>query len=558
MSEKVKIKGLLSPHMDNMKKVHSVWEEYVRHLFDVEKHFYLFKIEGMTASIKDELLMYAYTGDLAMHRLFIGIISGDVEFRKWVMEEFVPYDEIRGIEREYDRALLDTLAVPVFEYDGELIRKLLGRSKALDSKLLAFSLISIAAAGAMPKRLTERDSMFGVIQDTICYWLISKGILEDTHPSAIKVRRAFPQLMRYLQSELSPKKFEDRMSMHSAVGAKAYTETKLGRNTIEGYTSAVNWQKHSANNICRVDVRQYLEKILKDNMVDAIEEAIGESEVLLDAFALLANIGTYSNQVFSEYYARSNFMYKEIGKLEGKLKTLENKSERNESLVTALREKEKQLRRTIKEKETEITEGKRVEKELHREIAKFKELKTSGVKDVKPLKAEIERLKGSVEEKVDKLLERERENRKLQLELGNVREKYERIKDTYEKTMSSLEEKEEEETQRIEDGVNIDIPTSALVEAMKDRRIVIVGGDSLHPFIRELGFRDIRFVRVQSTINGDAFDKCEMVVYMTREISHSHQEKVEQTIKSKGVKVLNYGYRSIPRLVKEMFIALNS
>lgn len=103
------------------------------------------------------------------------------------------------------------------------------------------------------------------------------------------------------------------------------------------------------------------------------------------------------------------------------------------------------------------------------------------------------------------------------------------------------------------------IPMSCFVNAIKDRKVLLLGGDIMYTKINEYGLTNIRFAEAgHKRIYNEDVVGSEIVVVATSFVSHSQCEAVESIAKRNNMDVLYFNNKNVDMLIYKLFEHFNS
>jgi len=518
--------------------VKDVWES------DDGKEFFNYKIKGIDLNVETEFPMCMYRLSEKYEELLIEDILSSDKIMGAIVDKFKARESFRGSRSRYmSLGFVDLVGNTSVRPLVDVMRAIIGTSPEANILVATYAIVAVLAVRTVRVNKLEVSEMFS---DCMGYWLKSKGFFNSDKVVVKRARMKKLDRVKSLEERVTDERYEQNlMEVHPRRG-KLYADFKIGEVELEEFFDETTGIAHTDEFSRIVDLYEFMNNYMSE---EEVEEAMSSEETKL-AWSKCATASMRNIRDLGYYWGVANVLFNKVKRLEKKTSYMEESVRVANELKDRFEANEKIIKKAMRVQTEEKRELQRELKRSKLDVQRLHELEHRGIKDSAPFEEKIKKLEESVEEKVEKLIEKEREIGKLKVEVENINDKYTRLKKTHEEIV------QEEDSE--EDGNGIDIPTSVFVEAIKDRRIVVVGGDSLHAAIKELGFKDIRFEKVTANLNRGAFDSCDMVVYMTREISHSHIERAESAIGVREVKRIHYGYRSVQRLCREMFIALNS
>ncbi len=281
------------------------------------------------------------------------------------------------------------------------------------------------------------------------------------------------------------------------------------------------------------------------------------------------------NHIFQSYYSAVHFLigtvledvligfyYNIKGRM--KIRSLESENNNNKRMYEDSVKKLQKNKNHIRELNKKISEQREKSNKLCNKIrtleGKVKELEDSGVENIIPYKRMIEENEKTIENFKNKLSELERENESKDRQIlsledtnRNVYEQVEILEDEVELLNKRLGNTENNYS---EDDV---IEIGSIINAIRDKRIVLIGGDKIHSRMKNLGFTNIRLVCADNrTINNNDLKYADVIVIMTAHVKHSTMANPKGTANTQGIPLLYYNFSNVDRLCKEIFSYLYS
>lgn len=248
-----------------------------------------------------------------------------------------------------------------------------------------------------------------------------------------------------------------------------------------------------------------------------------------------------------ERYQTYRKKYKEM---DGKIQEERERSKEKEKVLMA---EFKGLRKRLGNMDKAIRE---VENERNKALNGLKSLTDGGVKSTRPLEIEIEKLRNELEEKKSLLVGYERNVGKYRAEMERANEAYGRLQNSYKEVVSKLDELTRVNNELMMNGNGFDIPIESVLKALRNKKIGIVGGNPMHPYINNLGEKNIVVYDGFSKLNG-TMNQLDLVVFVTGTLSHKVTFEVKSIADKKGIDVYNFNGQNVGQLFKEVFAYLH-
>lgn len=224
-------------------------------------------------------------------------------------------------------------------------------------------------------------------------------------------------------------------------------------------------------------------------------------------------------------------------------------------LQAALSEKDNELSKVksrLSEKEKKVGLLKADIRALELERARLtKELSTltnKGVVDVSPYLTQISQLEERVTRQSDSLTTSNRETVRINKLLATYVEENEELR-------QQLSQRDETIQRLTESAVQIrGVGAESLVTAMKDKKVVMIGGDFLHSKLQQLPFEDLRLYAAGGMApTKNILESADALVISTVLNSHGSTSIPVSIARDKSIPILFYGGSSVEAFVIELF-----
>lgn len=195
------------------------------------------------------------------------------------------------------------------------------------------------------------------------------------------------------------------------------------------------------------------------------------------------------------------------------------------------------------------------ENDAKRQQEIIEELKSQGLTSSKPFEEEIHRLREELKRAKETAISLERANGRLKKEKNELNDKVRSLSVQASEASEKLKEvkRAAAENQASKEAV----PIEAFVEAIKDKKITLVGGDTMHTHIQALGLNNVKFIKISNHSTPDSdIANSDLVVIITSFVSHVTSTKPKNVAIRYNIPLLYYNSTNVTGLVQEMFAAL--
>lgn len=264
-------------------------------------------------------------------------------------------------------------------------------------------------------------------------------------------------------------------------------------------------------------------------------------------------LGLFKHLIYGYYYEmtkeeiRNAFRQVEasrgkIREYEGKLRQFRSSNKRLNVELNRLRQSKIQL--------SELN------KQLENRIRKLEQL---GVKDIEPYESKIEDQGEEIERLQEVVRELERSNGKKDKEIEEMKEAQRGLREELRESKECNDRLKETLLNGSDRLYEDEIPTDCLVKSLKDKKIVVFGGDTIHSNIKNLGFKNLKLVEAgdRSTNTSDVIN-ADVLVIITSYVSHASISVPKNTAETHGVPIMYFNNKNVNMLCRELFTFLNS
>lgn len=236
-----------------------------------------------------------------------------------------------------------------------------------------------------------------------------------------------------------------------------------------------------------------------------------------------------------------------------KYKNTKHLLSRAEDNNAKLEEKYKGLRSTLKKLRKD---NRNTVDELHRATNKINTLEKEckAFRDSSVTIKELENIKSCYETKCNELNDELIEKNKLigrQInEIDELRKENNKLrveKETIENSFKAYKESS--------NTVNSNIPMECIIKSIKDRKIVIIGGDLTHNKIRRLGFDNVRLIGTdRRSVSASELANADVIVFFVTYLAHSFMEFPKQYAIQNNITIIYFTGKNLELLCNELFM----
>lgn len=254
----------------------------------------------------------------------------------------------------------------------------------------------------------------------------------------------------------------------------------------------------------------------------------------------------------------TSLAFSRIPEYRKKINSLQDQLEKEQAVSTERQTQYKKQRSTIKELTKKVDElqrmlGKR-DSSIQKQQRMIEELRETGCIDTKPIKAEMDKLRSEIRSLKDTGINSERANRKLKKENSEFREEVRRLKAQNKEIEDKLGETREALAESSQKEGLSSIETQVFANAVKGKKVVIVGGDQLHANMQSLGLDKFKYIKVgYRNIPDQDLANSDLIVIITSFVGHADINKPSEISRNYNIPILYYNNRNVPGLVQSIF-----
>ena len=241
------------------------------------------------------------------------------------------------------------------------------------------------------------------------------------------------------------------------------------------------------------------------------------------------------------------------------LKMTSTKLKNSQNEVNKVNEKLEKLRITHRVASKENGDLKR---QLQEEKQKSSKLETELVKaenhaELTFLESEIERLSKLASTLQSSCQEKDRQLNKRVKEIDSLTKKLD-LRESEIASLSALYNKSKDIADKLSTHkVYSQIPISTFINAIKDKRVIVVGGDMMHTKLQEYQSKfdwDIKLFKAGCRdINYEAIYSSDLIVVVTSYIDHSSLGYMREAVKTHSIPLLNFDNKNVDMLIYAIF-----
>lgn len=193
----------------------------------------------------------------------------------------------------------------------------------------------------------------------------------------------------------------------------------------------------------------------------------------------------------------------------------------------------------------------------NRLMKEIKKLDKDAVIDLENKISELEEINESLKKKQDK---HERDKERLTEKIDKLEDTISELrkeKDALDRELRELNSQnlDSEEDESKFNFQSKEIPSNVLYNAIKDKKILLVGGNKIHARIIERGYDNIELLRSGNVnITMHSAQKYDLVVIYTKLVSHSVVERVESELKNSDIPIIRFNQAGINTLLYTIFM----
>lgn len=286
-------------------------------------------------------------------------------------------------------------------------------------------------------------------------------------------------------------------------------------------------------------------------------DSIGEIDRGVAYNILMCATSGYINKYISFMYSdlftvrdRTAIAYKEYNdKLQLRVKSLESKIDELTKKAEKLRSERRELGKKAKSLDKDI----KTLKTRNEQLDKLPEIQEAH-REAEKLRAERDKLKQTVESLSDELITLRRQSASITKEISSKDSEIKALNDSNSDLSEKLEAAQSKMEQSEISKYLADIEIEAFINAIKERRIILVGGDMLFDRIRSYGLDNIKMYDA-GFCKFTSLDlvKCELVVICTVYVSHKSTYSITNLAKSSGTPIMHFNNKNVDMLIYRLF-----
>ena len=230
-------------------------------------------------------------------------------------------------------------------------------------------------------------------------------------------------------------------------------------------------------------------------------------------------------------------------------------------LLTEQKEKIQGKYMDMRNKQKELgKENKKLASDLNTERMRSDRLKMQvddkgvNIDEFKRLQEENDRLRRDLEVKVDDLGEINRQMARKDKDIEYLTEKNTEYKASVDELTGQLESSKALASKMAMHRTFSEIPMQCFANAIKDKRVVLIGGDMMHTRIRDYGLDDVRLFKAGCReVRYEDLSDADLLVIITQFVDHSSVEGAIGLARTHNIPILKFGNKNPDMLVYAMF-----
>lgn len=200
-----------------------------------------------------------------------------------------------------------------------------------------------------------------------------------------------------------------------------------------------------------------------------------------------------------------------------------------------------------------LEDAKRELRELRKNTSESIEKEYEAI--VKGLKSRIEYKDTELQKMNKEMLHIERDKEKAAKEISELKE----IAANERKKSAEYESIIQRQKEAQENSVRADINIEACINAIREKKIALIGGELIHPKLRLKGLNNIRYISEgERSIPASSLENMELIVIITSIVDHATSTYPTNYAREHGIKSLMFNGTNINNLIIEMFNRLYS
>lgn len=260
-----------------------------------------------------------------------------------------------------------------------------------------------------------------------------------------------------------------------------------------------------------------------------------------------------------DFWVKENFVEivaAQIPRLVDELENFERATNSAKARSEQLESNNQDIKRKVKEIKRQLDEVEKQKREVELQLTQYRNRDKLGftMSDIEKLKGDIETLEKQLEESNKRYSDLARVSSKKDKEI-------QQLTDTLDKTHQEFDELNKRYEEKTQAGEELSIhrqynmiPIQCFINSIKDKNIVLVGGDVVFTRLQEYGLNNIKTISASKrTVTPDDVSGIDILVIMTSYISHPMTNVAETLAENYGVKVLHFNNKNIEMLVYSLF-----
>lgn len=256
----------------------------------------------------------------------------------------------------------------------------------------------------------------------------------------------------------------------------------------------------------------------------------------------------YAQMIYGGYYYFNRGKFKKdsmsVKNLTKLLEKEKDGKKQYKNMATKHRKDLERLNKANREQEIKIE---KLSKELNR-------LKSSGLTNIEPYKNTIEHKTIEIDNLNNKIREISRLGMKKDITIGDLNSTVKTLKESLDiektKVVQALEKVNKFNGQYSSDTIN----TESIINAIRNKKLVILGGDIIHSNLANLGFKNLTLIKASGAVTSESIIRqADLIIVLTNHVSHQTVEVPKNLAERCGTPLMYFNNLNVNRLVKDIF-----
>lgn len=394
---------------------------------------------------------------------------------------------------------------------------------------------------------------------TFVYWAKESGLVKEL----VKQTR-LPLHQSHLYSKCD--NYKDAILNCGSDSAEAYYNYKVGNiDSVEFKTALVteNGKLPVPTNTDLITTPEFSWMVVGDLVGDKRLSEMDYSDEVKDVISSIFQ--SYYRCIHAEilklhYYVirgwHASLNDRKMAKDKLRLENLERANKKHEENTVELKAVIRQLRKDIKTLKNDSNVLKTANELSEKKLNSIKE---AGVSDIRPYKNKIIELGSKIDDLTVHCDSLQRQNNKKDNYIIQSNDTIKGLQDKLslaEQSNSGLRDRLNNTNTNNSEEI---IPLNYIVNAIKSKQIVLVGGDVMHTALRDLGLSNIKVIKADEYINSPKYiQRAKAVVIVTGWVTHSSCNGPKALAEKYGVPIMYFNNVNVNKFCRDLFCFLNS